>query len=101
MKRDKSEIILSFKSKAKHIKKVKRQNRKRKQIAGYQKFLFNAKQYAIKNHTANINHNRHVINNHSNTFVSKIAPSKFNLQQDNCIKVITFINELKSLGKKG
>lgn len=101
MKRDKSEIILSFKSKAKHIKKVKRQNRKRKQIAGYQKFLFNAKQYAIKNHTANINHNRHVINNHSNTFVNKIAPSKFNLQQDNCIKVITFINELKSLGKKG
>lgn len=95
------EIKLSKRSEVRHVKNVRRKNLKRKQISGYQKFLFNAKQYALKNHTVHVNHSRYVYNNHANGFVNKVAPSKFNLQQDNCVEVIKFINELKLLGKKG
>lgn len=101
MKRKISGFRFSLKSKVNHFKKVKRQKLKRRQIAGYNRFLFNAKQYAIKNHTENINHSQHIKNNHLNVFVNKIAPAKFNLQKDNCVGVIKFINELKFLGEKG
>jgi hypothetical protein len=102
MKRNFFENCITIKSKRNHSKEVKRNNSKRRQVAGYQKFLHNAKIYAINNHTANINHKN---NTHENPntikFINKLAPVKFNLQYENCVAVIRFINELKTVGKKG
>lgn len=100
MKRKLFQNIITTKSKKNHRKRVRRAKQKRRQIAGHQKFLYNAKQYAVRNHTTNVNHKRQ---GSASTikFINKLAPVKFNLQYENCISVIRFINELKAFGKKG